>query len=1211
MSNLPHPNADAAAGDLFYPGSPAVTVADSPGAAGSRAVEFGEDGYSLAVNRMGFALGKNDEYQQARLEASIANPTFTAFVPAAGNGGLYQFSTVNMFVGDATYLPESQDVRDSLIAVLDGAYNDLLDAAGNKVVVREILDLTATSSIVGDTIGSGGDEDGFYESPIINFQAVHPVTGVVEDPAYVIPDGTTVVFAHGVSGTLDSLATSGQEHLMRSALVRGVIRGISGLDAAAFLTDGSRKAIGDFDMNSNSLRKVGEVTGVDGNPLVFGALNSYFVFEDALGLFELNRTETAVEGDILPLSIMGELNSRTALDAALHGQEGSSRSTRFLELNDVVTFNDSSGAVGWPTMTYARDGERRTISSGSLTATDGVDAVLVIDTGGNIDERLADSVQVGDLPIAHYLWDSGTPAFVFGVDIRWQMRGPITANEITVGNAAGCDFGPTEFQKAVDLASINALSDNAGPTTVLVKGTVEPGPGSGPVIVRGSITIRGEGKHCIVSTDPNNDSDNDIDFDGNRVIVEDLTISNASGTKTSDYAAFLNAGSGSVFRNLVISHSTDPFADVWKWTSAAWNVLLDNILVNSFDLALIMGSDGALTTHYLNNSVVRDIKVPAAGSTATFGVIAGGQGNLIDNVLIGAGAGAPSYGFLLGPGGRLLNSSIDMTGSAFSYAVRFLMNSAGTFGATGVVQNTFIRAGGITCSVNDANARVHLSVENCEFEDCAKALDLSEMTTFDGDSVVRMSGCTVDGCLTTIADNTKVKRFFFERNNCRNITGDGVVIGADAGGFIESNHVEGWGSGGTHGNLIRVIYGAVFWGVHIRGNNLNDGGAPSGSTMIYLGRTAQVEGNILEATTGNVLYGIFTQASGFPALPASVENTIADNTFGGMEWAVYIDGSSNYLYNGTRITGNQFSNNPQNGGAVKVVNAGSVLIYANTFFSSTGRGVQIDGTIVNGSHNVQVCGNSFTQIKGEATSGTISTIYVNSTVAGAGQAAHISDNHFTNCGTTNAAIVGSDEQAVIYVSNNAQAYLIQNNLINGLTGASATAPNADGSYGIYTRSRGVIQGNQIYKDFSVTGKVADVFIGIYVSAQGTRVAGNYIYWTGTQSDGNKSSEAYGINGGTVANLQIIGNYVDQWTIVGATLYAILADGNSVVFVGNTSVNEAGSVKGADGVVIGNVWTGANALSWGGTGTNKPSAGAYSGNGNEPYQDTNVNAVGHA
>lgn len=1204
MSNLPHPNNDALAGDLFYPGSPAVTVADAPGAAGSRAVEFGEDGYSLAVNRLGFALGKNDEYQQARLEAPIARPDFTVFVPAGGNGNSYQFSGINLFVGDPTYLPESQNVRDSLIAVLDGAYNDLLDDAGNKVVIHEILNSTSTSSIVGDTIGSGGDENGFYEDAIVYFQAVHPVTGVVEDPAYIIPDGTTVIFAHGISGTLDSLATAGQEHLMRSALVRGVIRGISGLGAAAFLTDGSRKAIGDFDMNGNSLRNVGEVTGASGSPLVLGAPSESIYFEDPLGGFWLNQGETAVEGSVgSPPSIVGELNSRTALDAALYGQEGANRSTRFLELNDILTFNDTTGEVVWPTMTYVQNGERRTIAGGFYTAGDGDDTVLVIDSAGAVTDRPAIGVQAGDLPIAHYLWDAGTPEFIFGVDVRWQMRGPITANEITVGNAAGCDFGPTEFQKAVDLASINALSDSAGPTIVRVKGAVESLSGSGPIFIRGPITIRGEGKHSIVLTDSANDSNNDFDFGGNRVIVEDLQIKNGSGTKTSDYAAFLNPASGSVFKNLWISHSIAPFADVWKWTSTTSNILIDNVLVDSFDLALVMGSDGALTTHYLNNSVIRDIKVPAAGATAYFGVIAGGQGNLIDNVLIGAGAGAPSYGFLLGPGGRLLNSSIDMTGSAFGHAVRFLMDSSGPFGATGVVQNTFIRSGGIACSVNDANARVHLSVENCEFEDCAKALDLSEMTTFDGDSVVRMSGCTVDGCLTTIADNTKVKRFFFERNNCRNITGDGVVIGADAGGFIESNHVEGWGSGGTHSNLIRVIYGAIFWGVHIRGNNFADGGAPSGSTMIYLGRTAQVEGNILNATTANVLYGVFAKAPFGILLPAGRENTIADNSFAGMEWAVYIDGNASVLYNGTRITGNKFTDHDV--GAIGIVNAGGVQIYANAFFVCDGKGIQIDGSIVNGSHNTQICGNSFTQVKGEAVSGVLATVLVNSTVAGACQGTHISDNHFANCGSTDIPLLTSAVQGVIYVSSNADGALIQNNHIRSLTGCSATGDYDDTSYGIFCDSKCKIQGNYIYKDFAEAGKVADKFYGIKLDSNYSQVLNNFVYFFGAQADANKSDEVYGIDCGSNGIIVVSGNMVTEWT--GSVFnIGINVDGNSTVVCGNYSETHVIYVTGAGGIVVGN----ATNVDWNG-GVNQPSAGAYSGNANEPYKDVNYGAANHA
>ena len=49
---------------------------------------------------------------------------------------LQAFTGVDLFVGGADYLPETQNIRDSLISVLDSNYNELIDTNGNKITVN-------------------------------------------------------------------------------------------------------------------------------------------------------------------------------------------------------------------------------------------------------------------------------------------------------------------------------------------------------------------------------------------------------------------------------------------------------------------------------------------------------------------------------------------------------------------------------------------------------------------------------------------------------------------------------------------------------------------------------------------------------------------------------------------------------------------------------------------------------------------------------------------------------------------------------------------------------------------------------------------------------------------------------------------------------------------------------------------------------------------
>jgi len=114
---LPHPLGTAAIGDIFYPGTPSVIVADADGAAGSRAVEFGEDGTSASGNRGLYAIMKNATYMYNAFDEKLAKPVTALFMPAAGNGGSFTFTGIDVWVGNTSYA-DTQDTRNKLFVLL-------------------------------------------------------------------------------------------------------------------------------------------------------------------------------------------------------------------------------------------------------------------------------------------------------------------------------------------------------------------------------------------------------------------------------------------------------------------------------------------------------------------------------------------------------------------------------------------------------------------------------------------------------------------------------------------------------------------------------------------------------------------------------------------------------------------------------------------------------------------------------------------------------------------------------------------------------------------------------------------------------------------------------------------------------------------------------------------------------------------------------------
>jgi hypothetical protein len=494
MSNLPHPLGDTNPDDLFYPGSPQVTAYDLPGPAGSRAVEFGEDGISAAVNRGLLALAKNDEYLTARLESRMAKPTFTEWSVSGGAGVSFVFSAINLFVGDSSYLPETQKIRDALISVLDADYNELLDpTTGDKVVVGALLANDPGPSIVGDTGGAGGDDDGFFiGGAVARFATVNPVTGAVANPSYTIPDGTDVVFCHGIVGLLDTLATVGSEHLMRDAFTAVTVRAAQEIHAATFVKDGSRKATGNFDLDGYNLDAVANITNKPGDPLSLISDDDLFLQDQYGGPFQLSEDGSygaAIGGN--HNTIIGAINGQ------INGGHWRIGGARCKDRSGSFIYTDGAGTIDYPDIQPIVRGEAHRILAGQIVATDtGADIqYLVVNESLNLKLRTAATLLDGDTIIEQHRYTGGAFVTADAHDLRWPSFRALQTLEMTVGSAVGADF--TDLTEALQVAYRleDAWVGAGNETTIAIKvlGVAAMTGGLTPTGPGGTIKIIGDG----------------------------------------------------------------------------------------------------------------------------------------------------------------------------------------------------------------------------------------------------------------------------------------------------------------------------------------------------------------------------------------------------------------------------------------------------------------------------------------------------------------------------------------------------------------------------------------------------------------------------------------------------------------------------------------------------------------------------------------------
>jgi len=957
MSNLPHPLGDSSAGDLFYPGSPSVVVSDVPGSAGSRAVEFGEDGYSSAVNRGLYALGKNDEYIQERMEEEIARPDFVSFTPAGGNGGNYTFSA-KVWCGDSYYTPEDDDVRESLISVLDERYNELIDpTSGDRVVVKEILDAPAGTTQVGS---------GFVTNPYIVFKRRNPVTGA-SGADYIIPDGTVVILAFGRASTLDELTTDDN---VRDAWFRGFCRSVSEIHASSFLRDGSRAALGDFDLDGNNVENVAELRGESNTALVIRGLGgtSANIDLETTGLVRINDKdlssqilfndgETGIQG--YHNSVLGSLNSHDQVVAASIEQS----------VLDIVSFvfTDGTGDVAWasPFRITDHNGVVRTIYANNFTVGTGARWVAIDMTTFTVYDTT--TLAANDLPLFYINWSGA--AFLLKRDVRRLLNGRLSTQVITVGSKS-CDFPADKLQEAVYLAghlgnSVSSSSPYAGPKIRII-GQVTL---SDTLTVVDNVVIEGDESNTSSIVAHTTAASDVVNCAGHPVVFKNLTFHAPSALTDNLVSCFLDPGASSIFENLFfVNDGTYGFKVLFKaGTSLRDNITVRNVIAGSGAAYTFL--DSGATTGYWTYTKIENcymIRASATGTVESFVLRHHGD----DLRVSFCNFSGEAAGKFLDVGHRTyIDQSTITNGDDDAVQLYRTLTAITTLritdcylvaGGVGGTGNAITLEGVSVASVLDIN------ISGCFIYGCEGGL-YTGTQDFNDNSSIRLHGnyfSSVEACVVVACDAYEVT---LSENYLNNFNYAVYCDGHLAQFKITHNYFAGWDSGGSDYTCIYyvgassaheacLIEGNLFYA----GTSATDGRAVDTSCLNCI-----VRGNIFYDSTEPNTYVRMLRAQGCQ---------IVGNVFGAShEASILVSNTGSEDDEGLLVSGNFFygAGTTTPSPCVHVIGFENSRILNNFFGNgSTANGSAIE--VIGGAagdyvHGTQVCGNVVNGLKGRGT----------------------------------------------------------------------------------------------------------------------------------------------------------------------------------------------------------------------------------------------------
>jgi len=1160
MSNLPHPLGDSSAGDLFYPGSPQVVAADSPGAAGSRAVEFGEDGLSSAVNRGLYALGKNDEYIQERMEEQIARPDFVTFTPAGGNGDEYTFSA-DVWCGDTFYTPEDQSVRDSLISVLDEKYNDLIDpTTGDKIVVREIKDALSVSQV-----GSG-----FSTNPIVTFRKVDPVTGAL-GANYTIPDGTVVWLAFGRAATLDELTTDTN---VRDSWFRGFCRSVGEIHAGSFLKDGSRKATGNFDLDNNLLDVVERVRGASGvaltleatgaSPAHLNLLSSNEVqFRDTHlgGYLSLNDGDSALGGD--HTSVLTSLNSKTAV---LNGAVGMG-----LLNNASITFTDATGEISWAEMYYiSPNGDRIVVAADSLNATDSQQSWLAINTGtGLIEEVASASLTMAHIPLYYYYWIGAS--FVQKYDVRRLHDGRTNGMVVTVG-VGDCDFANNRLQEALDFITLIrsvGLTPTTAPPRIRIIGAVDAT--AAQLVIRGSCVIEGDDQTTSQIFTTDDETVSAIDCGLNQVVFKNLTMVAASMSGADNQVScFYRPGSSSRFENIFFAQAgTDSYKVVFLADSTAVGYIhIRNCgTLSGHNVGGLLDSltTGKWTFTHIEKCV---IDANGLGGTRPDGLITHvGDSLWIDDCYF-IGDANVTNAVRVGHNSHL-HGNVFILNTASDGVLPYRASGSGEF-VLNFENNYFLTAGkGISFDeMSGANTTMKLVARGNTFNAVLVPFSLELSVSLHQNSWTRISKNHVYNCTSFLLTDNDIRGVYVEGNFAYYIEEYFALFptGGVVSAVIRNNYIDSWDYTPNDTPCI-----------HYQGTDTEDDFCLIENNVFIAGHTGSGYAIHAEAGQCRVEANLFSRSvepDTWIYMEKLYGSCVVGNYFGSAdEHGVYLHNSGSVSTDHHFVfSGNHFDGVSAAGFAcLYIAGFGGVTVSSNSFGDGTrwlGRAIHIaeSGSVL--PYGVTVDGNVIRGSKGQGS--TSATLYVQN-FATDYEGLIISNNSFVECGDDPSADTASN---IIYMGGSG---VISGNSFVDSYGSSNDGGSAVQAIINCAVEHIVVSSNYIFQDL-VDGKTTLAHYKAIVLNANCSCCNNFLKFHGDSGTAGPD-QFYAIDMINADASIVMGNWIggDSETADDASGYNSIIGTNAdeCVVMGNYCGRHAFAVQsGSGGAVIGNVMTSA-------------------------------------
>jgi hypothetical protein len=1027
---------------------------------------------------------------------------------------------------------------------------------------------------------------------VIRFKSVNPVDGAEYLPTVIIPDGTNVVLVYGIAGTLDSLATSGMQYLMRDMLVRGTIRSASHIPAAAFLRDGSRTMLANINMDGHQVVNCQAILGPGMTPLHIS--NRYVppydrvLFSDkwvsSVALANQGCTSPYTPGSFWP-SILGVLNSNAKMSERIHG-------------NRVI---DRGGALDWqagylnvPAMTVCLNGEAVPVAAQRFpavgTVTTSSNRWLVVDAVGALQERAGGAVLTTDVLLAYYITYDAVN-WSAKADARWTYNGSSATFEVTCAPATykGADF--TDLQLACDFVAAISANQPTGRFNIRLLGAVTlPDTldvsnypwyfrakikGDNPLVskIMTSTSTSWANKHMVKINGTGSSGDN------NRLDFEDISFQWMSTVNQNNgYAAIFSPGDRAEIKDCLFYGNTNSLHNVVLYNSSGTPIAHGLEMSHCYFsqvLRCIVDANGRG-----HGIVVKDCYGENCNSTEFAFRLTTADNKVLNTQITGDPTHYFTHGVNIGCRGEIGGCYFYIRGGA-----AITVNNPNTGEVTIDAHNNFLEMGvgnGLFIN-NDSGQDCRISFQHNTIKGASYGVYIDNGSSHTG--VIDISGNRFTGQLVTAIHCANYGRVLnIISNHFTSQSGDVISLLDNYEAHIVDNIIDGYGSGSSNFALNLDGAGGRAW---VRGNDIKANGAHVSSVPVlihipdiefhankidgydYVGDVA-VSGcvQVYEGGDGGSYVGNrFIQAGNFllSFSQGTVDEvgrcTITSNIFGNVPntgWQLIVAGF-NHMMIGNNIFGRE-ADNYVGGVAIGVLNLGKP------------------------STHIKIVGNNFKRINGLA-----ETLYPNGVVVINHQDNHscvISDNTFEWCG-----IYDSTDWVFSVIHSGGKSSAVTGNIIRNTLGplnalASVTCIKL-------FQGRATCTGNKIYQDVSLPGQTYGTFIGIYLDDEYCTVTGNELYITGTISapppggwSPPRSYSIYGIkNDDSYSGHSVVGNNIPiKWVNASGANYSIhMGTADYCAVVGNRASWGISCAGGGHNIVTGNFATmlidpGANATS---------------------------------